>query len=77
MLYEPLFDALAVENMIAVEHAANRFVYYWLQADGALGGQEFARFEPYQHLFDVKVLHLFIPLVKYLPARFDISELSL
>ena len=30
MLYEPLFDALAMEDVIAVEHAANRFVYYWL-----------------------------------------------
>ena len=77
MLYEPLLNALAVENVIAVEHAANWFVYYWLQADGALWGQEFARFEPYQHLFDIKVLHLFVPLVEYLPSCFDVSELSL
>ena len=30
MLNKPLFNTLAMEYVIAVEHAANRFVYYWL-----------------------------------------------
>ena len=77
MLYEPLFNTLAVKDVIAVKHAANRFVDYWLKADGALRCQEFARFEPYKYLFDIEILHLFVPLVKYLPSCFDIPELPL
>ena len=43
VLYEPLFDTLAMENVITVEHPASRRVLDRLQADEALLSEELAR----------------------------------
>ena len=43
MVSEPLVDALSVKNVIAVEHAALRFVFDRLKADCALSREKLAR----------------------------------
>ena len=43
MLDKPTLDALAVVDVIAIEHAADRIVLDCLQTDRALRGEEVAR----------------------------------
>ena len=42
---KPGLDALTVEDVVAIEHAADGFIFDRLQADRALACQELARFE--------------------------------
>ena len=43
---KPRLNALTVEDVVAIEHAADGFVFNRLQADCALTCEELARFEP-------------------------------
>ena len=42
MIAKPLIYAFAVKYVEAIEHATHRFIFDWLQADGALTGEEVA-----------------------------------
>ena len=89
VLYEPRFDTFAMENVITVEHPANRRVLYRLQADEALLGEELAGLEANEHLLNVHVLHLLEPLVQnclallfpnlgpFVPSKFKLLRLRL
>ena len=61
---KPLLNALTVEDVVAIEHAADRFIFNWLQADRAFSCEELARFEPDQDFLDVDVAHLFVPFLQ-------------
>ena len=74
---EPLFDAFAVENVVAVEHSAHRLVLHWLETDSALAGEKLTRFDPNQDLLYVEVFHLLVPLLKQCLSLLFASILSL
>ena len=64
MQYEPFVDTASMKDVITVKHAAHRFVLNGLQAYGTLTRQKLPAFQPDQHFFDLKVLHLLKPFVQ-------------